>query len=191
MHTAFAIDLAALEHDLLRRQPPRGRALVFWTARRILALLGIFYLVAFAVPALLNGQPDQAFQLASRAVQLELPLALAAAAAATWWSARTLRRQARDGVQESAKRLERDWVRFTQGRQWLRLLLWALAIAAALALVDGSLIVARSPRSELLAESRLLTVLAFFSFSLAWAIPLVFAIRWYWLRWARRFIVAA
>ncbi len=191
MHTTFAIDVAALEHDLLRRQPPRGRALVFWIARRILARFGIFYLVAFAVPALLNGHPDQAFQLANRTVQLELALAVAAAAGATWWSARTLRRQASDGVQESAKRLERDSVRSTQGRWWLRLLLWALAIAAALALVVGPLLVAGSPRSELLAESRPLTVLAFFGFSLAWAIPLVFAIRWYWLRWARRFIVAA
>ena len=115
MHTASAIDVAALEHDLLRRQPPRGRALVFWTGRRILALFGIFYLVAFAVPALLNGQPDQAFQFASPAGQLELALALAAAAKATWWSARTLRRQASDGVPESAKRLERDWVRLSQG----------------------------------------------------------------------------
>lgn len=40
-----------------------------------------------------------------------------------------------------------------------------------------------------MAGSRLLTVLTFYALTLVWVIPVVFGLRWFWLRRSRRFIV--
>jgi hypothetical protein len=189
--TKLLIDLSALQDELVRRQPPRGPALIGWTARRMVTVFATFYFVAFVVPAFLDGDPASAFDLAGRALWGKLGLPLVMAGGFTLWSLHTLRRQASAGAEENAKRIEREWVQLTQ-RGWpLRMLLWGFAMAGAISLLPGTLLVALSPQDELLKGSRLLTFLAFCGFTLVWAIPVPFVIRWYWCRWARRFIVAA
>jgi hypothetical protein len=191
MPTDLRIDLPALQEYLMRRQPPAGRALVPWLVRRIVAVFAALYLLVYAMPALLTGQPGLAFDLAGRAVWLKLALPFAVAVGATLWAVRAQHRQAGLGVKESAQQIEREWRRLTQGRWVLRMLLWGVGMAVFLGLTVGLLVAVPSREGDLLAGSRVLTALAFFCLTLAWTIPVMFAIRWYRLRWVRRFIVAA
>jgi hypothetical protein len=182
------IDIDLLRDELACHQPPAGRSRVPWLIRRSAAGFVAFYLCVFALPALLSGSWRR-FSGAALWIQLAASLLFAATMFAL--SLRGSRGSTEARLERSVHGLQRGWVRWTQGRWVLRVLLIGLAMASTIGFAVGTLIAVRSAPGELLGGSRFLTVLAFFAMTLAWCIPAAFAIRWFWLRWARQFIVAA
>jgi hypothetical protein len=184
-----AIDIDLLRDELVGSQPPPGRSRLPWLIRRSATMFAAFYLCVFALPALLSGSWHRAFSGAALRIQLLASLLFAATMTALFL--RNSRGSMEARLERSAHRLQRDWVRMTQGRWVVRVVLLGIVMAACIGLTVGTLIAIRPPHGELVGGSRVLTVLAFFGMTLAWCIPVAFALRWFYLRWARRFIVAA
>jgi hypothetical protein len=183
-----AVDLAALREEMARHEPPPGRR-VHWAARQVAVLAGAFYLLAFAIPAAFTGTLRHL--VSGHALSVDVGASLLFGAALAMWSLRASRGPFEARLERAVPRLERGWAQMTRGHWVLRVLLMGLALAAGIGFPVGVLIAATSRRSELVGGSRVLTVLVFLGLTLAWCIPMAFAIRWLYLRRWRRFIVAA
>ncbi len=183
------INLALLRDEVARHQPAPGQPRIPWLMRRGVTAFAVFYAMVFALPGLLSGERSHAFT--SRNLSVQLGLSLLFGVAATGWSLRASRGSIDARVERSAHALQRDWMLMTRGRWVVRVILIGMVMAACIGLTVGTLIAIRPPHGELVAGSRLLTVLAFFAMTLAWCIPFAFGFRWFYLRWARPFIVAA
>lgn len=189
MATSPTIDLEALRDELESGQPPAGRSRALWVARRTALTFLAAYFLMFALPALLGGGGHRAFSPSSLGVQLGVSFAFAATMALL--SLRGTRGSMEARLERSAQGLRRSWVRMTQGHWVVRVVLIGCAMAAVIGLSVGALLAAMSTQDDLLAGSRVLTALVFAGVTLAWCIPMAFAIRWFYLRWARQFIVQA
>jgi hypothetical protein len=184
-----AVNISALRDEIVRHEPPLGRRRTYWALQQVAVRSAIFYLVAFALPAVLAGTVRR---LASgRVMWIELGISLMFAAGLTAWSLHTFRAPLEARVEKSVLSMQRGWAQMTRGHWVLRVIVMGLTMAACIGLTVGTLIAATSAPGELVGGSRVLTVLAFLGLTLAWCIPMAFVIRWLYLWRCHRFIVAA
>ncbi len=183
---AFAINAQLLQDQMQRSRLPAGPRLAGWFLWQVVRAALLLYALAVLVPALVDGDLQDAFKLQGRLLWRNLLLPLGGGIAITLWSFLARRRHEALTVAQASARIEHDWSQLT-APGWLRLTVRrGLWMGLAIAVTVGTLLAATLPSDDLGAGGRPLAFLLFLGATLAWTIPVSFLIRWMQLRGYRR-----